>query len=205
MLATFHLTSSPSHERVFNHPRSVFKLITNLDDAFNLFDEMTQRQPLPPVIHFNQLLQGVTKMKHYSCSIDFFKQMNALRVPIDMYTISIAIKCCCQMYHTNEGFAVLGYGFKRAVLPNVYTFNTLLNGLVLEDRVPKAEILFKKLIKEELCEPNKIMYNTMIKGLSKFGNNDKAIALLKRMDQKGCNLMCSHIAPSLIVFARTKG
>nr|KAJ0216381.1 hypothetical protein LSAT_V11C300146250 [Lactuca sativa] len=112
--------------------------------------------------------------------------MNALRVPVDVYTISIAIKCCCQMYHTNEGFAVLGYGFKRAVLPNVYTFNTLLNGLILEDRVPNAEMLFKKLIKEELCEPNTIMYNAMIKGLSKYDNNDTAIALLKRMDEKGC-------------------
>ncbi|CAH1412615.1 unnamed protein product [Lactuca virosa] len=112
--------------------------------------------------------------------------MNVVRVPVNAYTISIVIKCCCQMHRTNEGFAVLGYGFKHNILPNVCTFSTLLNGLVLEDRVLKAERLFKKLIKEALCEPNAIMYSIMIKGLCKSGNNDTAIALLKLMDEKGC-------------------
>ncbi|KAL7609809.1 hypothetical protein Lser_V15G13669 [Lactuca serriola] len=86
MLAPFHSTSSSSDETVFNHPRSVFEAITKLDDALKLFDEMTQRQPLPSVVQFNQLLQAVTKMKHYSCSIDLFKQMNVLRVHVDVYT-----------------------------------------------------------------------------------------------------------------------
>ncbi|CAH1412557.1 unnamed protein product [Lactuca virosa] len=90
------------------------------------------------------------------------------------------------MHRTSEGFAVLGYGFKLDILPNVCTFSTLLNGLVLEDRVLKAERLFKTLIKEGMCEPDAIMYTTMIKGLCKFSNNDTAIALLKLMEGRGC-------------------
>nr|KAJ0215052.1 hypothetical protein LSAT_V11C300146570 [Lactuca sativa] len=184
--ARSHSTASSNRQTMVKHPRSMSEKITNLDDALQLFDEMTQRQPLPSVVKFNQSLQAVAKMKHYSCSIELFKQMNVVRVPVDAYTINIVIKCCCQMHHTSEGFAVLGYGFKRDISPDVCTFSALLNGLILEDSVLKAERLFKKLIKEELCEPDTIMYTTMIKGLCKFGNNDTAIALLKLMDRSGC-------------------
>ncbi|CAI9277485.1 unnamed protein product [Lactuca saligna] len=160
--ARFLSTSSCNRQTPVNHSRSISEKITNLDDALQLFDEMTKRKPLPAVFKFTELLQAVTKMKQYSCSVELFKRMNALGVPVNAYTISIVIKCCCQMHCTNEGFAVLGYGFKHNILPNVCTFSTLLNGLVLEDRFSKP------------------------KGLCKSGNNDTAIALLKLMDEKGC-------------------
>ncbi|KAI3803992.1 hypothetical protein L1987_32159 [Smallanthus sonchifolius] len=146
---------------------------------------MTQRKPLPSVVKFNRLLNAVTNMNHYSCSIDLFKQMCVNRVPFDAYTMNIVIKCCSQLNHTNHGFAVLGYGLKHAVSPDVCTFNTLLNGLVREDRILKAELLFKKLSKQEVCEPDVVMYSTMIKGLCKFGNNVIAISLLGLMDESG--------------------
>ncbi|KAF5775243.1 putative tetratricopeptide-like helical domain superfamily [Helianthus annuus] len=111
--------------------------------------------------------------------------MCAVRVPVDKYSISIAIKCCCQMSRTNDGLALLASCFRRAVVPDVCTFNTLLDGLVLEDRILEAERLFKKLIKHKLCEPNVVMYSTMIKGLCKVGNNDIAIGLLRLMDERG--------------------
>ncbi|GJT42844.1 hypothetical protein Tco_0951559 [Tanacetum coccineum] len=147
---------------------------------------MSQRRPLPSVVEFTQLLQSVTKMKHYSHSLDMFKQMCALRVPVNDYTMNIIIKCCCHLYRTNEAFAVFAWNFKRGIIPNVVTFSSLLNGLVLEHKILEAEIFFKKLIKDKLCEPNVVMYNTMIKGLCKIGNNNIAIQLLRLMDEKGC-------------------
>ena len=95
----FHSYSDPTS----NHRHlSMCQKITKLDDALKLFDEMTQRQPLPSVVKFNQLLQAVTKMHHYSCSIDLYKQMAAIRTPVDVYTTAIVIKCCCQMSCTSE-------------------------------------------------------------------------------------------------------
>ncbi|GJS86293.1 tetratricopeptide-like helical domain-containing protein [Tanacetum coccineum] len=111
--------------------------------------------------------------------------MCALRVPVNDYTMNIVIKCCCHLYRTNEAFAVFGWNFKRGIIPDVVTFNTLLNGLVLEHKILEAEIFFKKLIKDKLCEPNVVMYSTMIKGLCKIGNNIIAIQLLRLMDEKG--------------------
>ncbi|KAJ9557198.1 hypothetical protein OSB04_011812 [Centaurea solstitialis] len=186
ILAHFHSSSASNHEPHVDRPRSIFEKITKLDDALNLFDKMTQRQPMPSVIEFTQLLQAASKMKHYSHVIDLHKQMVAIGATVNVYTTTIVIKCCCKMSCTNQDFAILAYGLRRGVVPNVHTFSTLLNGLILEDRIVEAEKLFKKLIKGKLCVPNVVMYNTMIKGLCKVGNNETAIALVKLMKEKGC-------------------
>ncbi|PWA52107.1 pentatricopeptide repeat protein [Artemisia annua] len=94
-------------------------------------------------------------MKHFSHSLDLFKKMCALGVPVDKFTISIAIKCCCQLYRTNDAFALLGYCFRRSIVPNTFIFNALLDGLILEDRILETEIFFKKLIKHKLCSQYK--------------------------------------------------
>ncbi|KAJ0945738.1 putative tetratricopeptide-like helical domain superfamily [Helianthus annuus] len=143
----------------------MFHKITNLNDALNLFDEMSQRRPLPSVVHFTQLLNAVTKMKHFSTSLHLFNQMCSLGVPVNEFSMSIAIKCCCQLYRSKDGFAVLGCCFRRSIAPNEFVYSALLDGLVLEDKILEAEMLFKKLVKQKLCEPNVVMYSTMIKGL----------------------------------------
>ncbi|KAJ0478474.1 putative tetratricopeptide-like helical domain superfamily [Helianthus annuus] len=180
------LLHSTSFSNNGDPPLSRYQKVTSLDHAFNLFDEMAQRRPLPSVIKFNQLLNAVTKMKHFSSSLHLFKQMCVVGVPVDAYSMNISIKCCCQMSRTNDGFALLGCCFRRALVPDVFTFSTLLDGLIREDRIIEAERLFKKLIKHKLCEPNVVMYSTMIKGLCKFGNNDIAIRLLRLMDERCC-------------------
>ncbi|KAJ9556758.1 LOW QUALITY PROTEIN: hypothetical protein OSB04_011372 [Centaurea solstitialis] len=97
--------------------------------------------------------------------------MVAIRAPVDLYTDQVLLS---NILH------------KRGILLNVYTFSTLLNGLILEDRILEAETLFNKLIKGKLCEHDLYMYTVMIKGLCKFGTNDTAIALLRLMDERGC-------------------
>ncbi|KAF5816416.1 putative tetratricopeptide-like helical domain superfamily [Helianthus annuus] len=112
--------------------RSMFEKDTNLNDGMNLFHEMSHRRPLPSVVKFNQLLTAVTKMKHFSSSLDLFNQMCSLGLPVNEYSMSIAIKCCCQLYRTKDGFALLGCCFRRAIAPDVYIFSALLDGLVID-------------------------------------------------------------------------
>nr|XP_043628032.1 pentatricopeptide repeat-containing protein At1g62670, mitochondrial-like isoform X2 [Erigeron canadensis] len=193
IISAFHFHSS-NHFDVDPPPRSIYQKVSKLEDALNLFDEMSQRTPLPSVIYFTQLLNCVTKMKHFSHSIHLFKRICSLGLPVNEYTTSIAIKCCCHLSRTNDGFALLGFCFRRSIVPNVFIFSTLLDGLILEDRILEAERFFKKLIKQKLCEPNVVMYSTMIKGLCKIGNNAIAISLLRLMDERGCK-------PNLVVYS----
>ncbi|KAJ9556744.1 hypothetical protein OSB04_011358 [Centaurea solstitialis] len=105
LLARFHSDSASNHEPQLDHPPSKYEKITKLDHALQLFDQMTQRQPLPSVVKFTQLLQAVFKMKQYSHVIHLFKQMVAIAAPVDVVTTTIVIKCCCQMSCTSDGLA----------------------------------------------------------------------------------------------------
>nr|GFB44810.1 hypothetical protein [Tanacetum cinerariifolium] len=129
--------------------------------------------------------------------------MCALGVPVNDYTMNIVIKCCCQLYRSSDAFEVLGSCFKRDIVPDVTTFSTLLNGLVLEGRISQAQRLFAKVITNKLCEPDLVMYSTMIKGNCMTHDYVAASDLLKLMDESGCtpdvvayntiiNSMCKH-------------
>ncbi|PWA96273.1 tetratricopeptide-like helical domain-containing protein [Artemisia annua] len=68
-------------------------------------------------------------------------------------------------------------------------YNTLINGLVLADRVFEAIELFKKVHRHKLCEPDQVMYGTVINGLCKVDHTSKALELLRFME-KGSFIPC---------------
>ncbi|GKF25950.1 putative tetratricopeptide-like helical domain-containing protein [Tanacetum coccineum] len=49
------------------------------------------------------------------------------------------------------------------------------------DPVVVGKMLFKKLVREKLCEPNEVMYRTVINGLCKVGKTSKALELVRFM------------------------
>nr|GEV77569.1 hypothetical protein [Tanacetum cinerariifolium] len=156
------------------------------DSEYGPSKDSSEARPLPSVVEFNQLLTDVTKKKHFSSSVNLFNQMCAIGVPVSQYTMSIVINCCCHLYRSNDAFAVLGSCFKGNIVPHTAIFNTLLNGLVVESRILEAERFFAKEITNKLCEPNVIMYSTMIEGHCKTHDYVAANDLLKLMDGSGC-------------------
>ncbi|KAJ9557440.1 hypothetical protein OSB04_012054 [Centaurea solstitialis] len=138
-----------------------------VDDALKLFNEMIlHKSILPNVVNYSSLIHGLCSSGRWA---------DAAVTKMQHYSCSI---------HLFKQMTAIG------VPVDVYTtaivINTLLNGLILEDRILEAERLFKKLIKGKLCEPDVVMYSTMIKGLCKVGLNDTAIALLRLMNERGC-------------------
>ncbi|KAJ0906266.1 putative tetratricopeptide-like helical domain superfamily [Helianthus annuus] len=159
---------------------------TKVNDALQLFDEMLQRQRPPSIIQINQLMTLIVKMKQYSTALSLFKRVNMMGIPTDLYAINISINCHCRLNQVPYGFALLATLFKQGYSPNQATYNTLINGLVLADRVFEAVELFKKLLREKVCEPNQVMYGTVINGLCKVGHTSKALELLRFMESGSC-------------------
>ncbi|KAJ0729910.1 putative tetratricopeptide-like helical domain superfamily [Helianthus annuus] len=182
----YYSTASPSSTTHFNqrilHLKNAFKI----DDALQLFDEMLQRQPPPSIVQFNKLMTLIVKMKHYSTALSLFKQMRLMGVPVSIPTMSISINCHCRLNQVAYGFALLATIFKQGHPPDLATYNTLIHGLVLADRVYEAVELFKKLLREKVCEPNQVMYGTVINGLCKVGHTTKAFELLRYMESGSC-------------------
>ncbi|KAF5962188.1 hypothetical protein HYC85_003397 [Camellia sinensis] len=152
-----------------------------LDDALSFFHRMVQMQPLPSVIQFTKLLTGITRMKHYSTVICLFKEIRLLGITVDDYTLNVVINCLCHLNRVDYGFSVLSSFFKLGYVPCVSTFNTLMNGFILQDKTGKAMELFNKLVTEGEIKPDGVMYGTIINGLSKTANTTTAIGILRSM------------------------
>ncbi|KAJ0909551.1 putative tetratricopeptide-like helical domain superfamily [Helianthus annuus] len=165
---------------------------TKINDALQLFDEMLQRQPPPSIFQFNQLTNLFVKMKHYSTALSLFKQMRFMGIPSDLYTMTISINCHCRLNQVTYGFALLATIFKQGHPPSLATYTTLIHGLVLADKVFEAVELFKKLLRDKLCEPNHVMYGTVINGLCKVGHTTKALELLTFIESGSCKPCVHH-------------
>ncbi|KAL0400614.1 UNVERIFIED_CONTAM: Pentatricopeptide repeat-containing protein, mitochondrial [Sesamum latifolium] len=164
--SAFH--SSSHKDRPFSSkPRLNFSSINDVEDALCLFRDMVRIRPQPSVVQFNKLLTVVVKMKRYPVALSLFDKMRRLGAPVDVITMNIAINCYCLLSRVDFGFAILGIFFKRGCEPDVFTFNTLIRGIFLVGEVAEAENLFKKLLSDKLCEPNEVMFLTVLSGLSK--------------------------------------
>ncbi|KAL0388084.1 UNVERIFIED_CONTAM: putative pentatricopeptide repeat-containing protein, mitochondrial [Sesamum radiatum] len=159
-------------------PRIDFSCIHEVDGAVFLFRQMLRMRPQPSVVQFTKLLNIVVKMKQYPVALHLFDEMCKWGTPINEYTMNIVTNCYCLLNRVDFGFAILGSFFKRGYEPNVTTFNTLIKGLFLDDKVIEAEKLFKKLSTLKLCEPNEVTVLTVINGLCKAGHTLTAYDLL---------------------------
>ncbi|CAI9273866.1 unnamed protein product [Lactuca saligna] len=176
-----------SHQKIlFLRNNSTVAQITKLNDALHLFDQMLHRQPRPSIFEFTKLITVIAKMEHYSTAVSLFKQINLMGIPSDLFAINISINCHCHLNQVKYGFALLAIIVKQGHPPNVTTYSTLINGLVLTDHVFEAVELFKKLLREKLCEPNQVMYGTVINGLCKVGHCSRALDLLRFMEASSC-------------------
>ncbi|KAL2230321.1 UNVERIFIED_CONTAM: putative pentatricopeptide repeat-containing protein, mitochondrial [Sesamum indicum] len=175
--SSFHNLSHKS--RPFSpKPRIDFSCIHDVDDAVFLFRQMLRMRPQPCVVEFNKLLTSVVKMKKYSVTLNVFDEMRQSGAPVDEYTLTIVINCYCLLNRVDFGFAILGSFFKCGYKPDVTTFNTLIKGLFLGDKVVEAEKLFKKLLTLKICEPDEVTILTVINGLCKAGHTLTAYDLL---------------------------
>ncbi|KAL0377028.1 UNVERIFIED_CONTAM: putative pentatricopeptide repeat-containing protein, mitochondrial [Sesamum calycinum] len=170
-----------------------FSCVHEVDDAVFLFRQMLRTSPQPSVLGFNKLLAGTVRMKQYSVALNLFDEMRHLGIPVNQWTMNIAINCYCLLNHIDFGFAILGSFFKCGYEPDVTTFNTLMKGLFLADRVVEAEKLFKKLLTLRLCEPNEVMVLTVINGLCKAGHTLTAYDCLGYLRRQASNLMLNLI------------
>ncbi|WMV31980.1 hypothetical protein MTR67_025365 [Solanum verrucosum] len=72
---------------------------------------------------------------------------------------------------------------KNGIPFDVVAFNTLIKGLFAENKVEDAVELFKKLVRDKICEPNEVMYAIVMNGLCKRGHTQKTLSLLRLMEQ----------------------
>nr|XP_017190645.2 putative pentatricopeptide repeat-containing protein At1g12700, mitochondrial [Malus domestica] len=153
-----------------------------------------QRRHLPSVVRFNQILGQVARLKHYSTVISLNNQMGMSGIRPDVYTLNIIINCCCHLNQMGFGLSILGKFFKLSFEPHVTTFNTLINGFLLEDRKADAVGILNKIMESGNWKPTAVTFAILVKGLCMKGNNIGAIQLLNKMEEGDCK-------PNMVIYS----
>uniref|UniRef100_A0A1J3DW92 Pentatricopeptide repeat-containing protein n=1 Tax=Noccaea caerulescens TaxID=107243 RepID=A0A1J3DW92_NOCCA len=157
--------------------RSGFHDIKSLDDAIDLFGDMVRSHRLPSAIDFNKLMGVVVKMDRPDVVISLYKKMEMRRIPCNIYSFTILLKCFCSCRKFSFALSTFGKITKLGFQPDVVTFNTLLHGFCLEERISEALVLFDHMV-ETGCQPNVVTVNTLMNGLCREGRILEAVALL---------------------------
>ncbi|KAL8155990.1 hypothetical protein AgCh_001157 [Apium graveolens] len=191
-----------------------------LNDALVVFDQMLHTKPLPNAIDFNQLLAALLRMKHHSVALSVFRVMCLETIPLNVVTFNTVINCFCHLNRVDYAFSLLAAIIKRGflpdlftevdealavlqtmktrgVVPNICTYNILINGYCKKLKVDRAIDLFQQLPHEGL-PPTIETYNTILQGYFITGRHVEARNFFKekmmlnkglKLDMVTCNIM----------------
>ncbi|GKV01536.1 hypothetical protein SLEP1_g14085 [Rubroshorea leprosula] len=107
---------------------------------------LTTRNLFASSIHatFNHLLGALAEINHHHHVVSCYTRLNSIALLPDLMTFNILLNCCCYMGRICNGFSVLGKILREGCNPNAFTFDTLIRGLCVKQKIGKATGLFRK-------------------------------------------------------------
>ena len=161
---------------------------SNIDLPLSLFIKMTSLHPLPSIVHFNQLVAAMIKVKprqNFSTIISLYRQLELSGLRPDMHSLGILANCYSSLGHVDFCFSRLAKRLKLGYPLNAVIFTILINGFIHADKLDQAVDLLRKMVKLGF-HPNIVTHSAMVKGLCKRGNNVGAVKLLGKMERGFC-------------------
>ncbi|KAH9619260.1 hypothetical protein KSS87_008119 [Heliosperma pusillum] len=166
-------------------------------EAKQIFDEMEEQGCLPSVVTFNALIDGLCKVGKLEEARLVFYKMEIGRNPSLFLRLSqgtdrvmdkaslenlIARLCESGLYH--KAYRLLTKLAENGVVPNIVTYNILINGMCRHRNMDGAFKIFKELqLKGE--SPDAVTYGTLINGLFKDYRDEEAMGMVEDMINKG--------------------
>ncbi|XP_058211987.1 pentatricopeptide repeat-containing protein At1g12300, mitochondrial-like isoform X2 [Rhododendron vialii] len=134
----------------FNIAINCYCRVNRVGFGFSLLGSVFKRGYTPDVVTFNTLLHALIPQDKAEEALSLFNKLLLQDIELDLYTFSIAINCYSCVNRVGFGFSLLGSIFKRGYTPNVIIFNTLLDGLIAQDKADEALSLFNKLLLQDI-------------------------------------------------------
>lgn len=166
-----------------------------VNEALDAFYRMKQFHCKPDVFAYNTIIYALCRVGNFKKAKLLLQQMElpGFRCPPDTFTYTILISSYCRygmetgvkkatrrrLWEANHLFRVMLF---KGFVPDVVTYNCLINGCCKTYRIERALELFDDMIKRG-CLPNKVTYNSFIRYYSAVNDIDKAIEMLRRMKE----------------------
>ncbi|PIA62395.1 hypothetical protein AQUCO_00200413v1, partial [Aquilegia coerulea] len=164
-----------------------------VNEALAAFYRMKQFHCKPDVYAYNTIICALCRVGFFKKARFLLEQMElpGFRCPPDTYTYTIFINFYCKyslqtgcrkairrrLWEANHMFRLMVF---NGFVPDVVTYNCLIDGCCKTYRIGRALELFDDMIKKG-CLPNRITYNSFIRYYSAVNEIDKAVEMMGRM------------------------
>ncbi|CAN6679340.1 unnamed protein product [Malus baccata var. baccata] len=164
-----------------------------VNDALAAFYRMKQFHCKPDVYAYNTIIYALCRVGNFNKARFLLEQMElpGFRCPPDVFTYTILISSYCRygletgcrkairrrLWEANHMFRNMLF---RGFVPDVVTYNSLINGCCKTYRIERALELFEDMNKRG-CTPNRVTYDSFIRYYAAVNEIDKAVEMLWKM------------------------
>lgn len=168
-----------------------------VNEAMAAFYRMKQFHLKPDIVAYNTMIHALCRVGNFKKARFLLEQMElpGFRCPPDVYTYTILIASYCKygmqtgcrkairrrLWEANHLFRIMLF---KGFVPDVVTYNCLIDGCCKTNRIERALELFDDMGKRG-CVPNRVTYNSFIRYYSAVNEIDKAVEMLRRMQRMG--------------------
>ncbi|PKA63824.1 Pentatricopeptide repeat-containing protein [Apostasia shenzhenica] len=167
-------------------------------EAQQIFDEMGGAGCFPTVLTFNSLINGLCNAGKLNEAQLLFYKMEMGRNPYlyirlsqgpdrvhDISSLQRKVQESCQSGDFLRAYKLLRSIMDSGVVPDIVTYNILINGMCKAGRIDVAQKLVEEL-KLKGHSPDVITYSTIIDALSKAHREKEVSEVLEHMLNSGC-------------------
>uniref|UniRef100_A0A7C9ABV8 Pentacotripeptide-repeat region of PRORP domain-containing protein n=1 Tax=Opuntia streptacantha TaxID=393608 RepID=A0A7C9ABV8_OPUST len=164
-----------------------------VNEAMHAFYRMKQFHCKPDVYAYNTMIYALCRVGFFKKAKFLLQQMElpGFRCPPDVYTYTILISSYCKysmqtgckkairrrLWEANHLFRLMLF---KGFVPDIVTYNSLIDGCCKTYRIDRALELFEDM-KKRGCTPNRVTYDSFIRYYSVVNEIDKAIEMLRSM------------------------
>lgn len=166
-------------------------------EALATFYRMKEYHCKPDVYAYNTIINALCRVGNFKKARFLLDQMQlpGFRYPPDTYTYTILISSYCKygmqtgcrkairrrMWEANRMFREMLF---RGFVPDVVTYNCLIDGCCKTNRIGRALELFEDM-KKKGCVPNQVTYNSFLRYYSVTNEIERAIEMIRTMKKMG--------------------
>ncbi|PON38361.1 Tetratricopeptide-like helical domain containing protein [Trema orientale] len=185
-------------------------------EAQQIFNEMDKLGCAPSVVTFNALIHGLCKAGKLEEAHLLFYKMEVGRNPslflrlsqggsraLDTASLQMMVEQLCESGLILKAYKLLRQLADSGVMPDIVTYNSLINGFCKAGNINGALKLFKDMQLKGLS-PDSVTYGTLIDGLQRVDREEDAFVLFDQMVKNGCT-PSSAVYKSLMTWSCRRG
>ncbi|KAF6151427.1 hypothetical protein GIB67_020651 [Kingdonia uniflora] len=164
-----------------------------VNEALEMFYRMKKFHCRPDVYAYNTMICALCRVGKFKKARFMLEQMElpGFRCPPDVYTYTIFISFYCKrslqtgcrkaimrrLWEANHLFRIMVF---KGFVPDVVTYNCLIDGCCKTYRIGRALELFDDMVQKG-CVPNRVTYDSFIRYYSSVNEIEKAVEMMSRM------------------------